>query len=79
MGCLCCDAEQEVGALCRRCALEVAPCVGLLPDHLHSRIDTTEAEAWEKAHPEGQPRHPLPAGPERVGIRGKPGMTAIRQ
>jgi FHA domain-containing protein len=46
MGCLCCGAEPEVGALCRSCALEVEPCDGLIPDHIHSKIDTTEAEAW---------------------------------
>jgi hypothetical protein len=46
MGCLCCGASAEIGALCRSCALEVAPCDGLIPDHIHSRVDTTEAEAW---------------------------------
>jgi hypothetical protein len=46
MGCLCCGAESEIGALCRRCALEVAPCEGLIPEHIHSRIDSTDAEAW---------------------------------
>ena len=46
MGCLCCGTAADVGALCRRCALEVAPCDGLIPDHIRSTIDTTEAEAW---------------------------------
>src|SRR5262245_35513081 len=46
MGCLCCGAEPEIGALCRRCALEVAPCDGLIPEHIHSRTDSTDAEAW---------------------------------
>ncbi|HMG55054.1 MAG TPA: FHA domain-containing protein [Kofleriaceae bacterium] len=46
MGCLCCGAEPEVGALCRACALEVQPCDGLIPDHIHSRVDSTDAEAW---------------------------------
>ncbi len=46
MGCLCCGAEPEIGALCRSCALEVAPCDGLIADHIHSRIDSTDAEAW---------------------------------
>jgi hypothetical protein len=46
MGCLCCGAAPEVGALCRGCALEVAPCDGLIPDHLRSTIDATLAEAW---------------------------------
>lgn len=46
MGCLRCGAEPEVGALCRPCAVEVGPADSLIPDHIHSRIDTTEAEAW---------------------------------
>jgi hypothetical protein len=46
MGCLCCGAEPAIGALCRSCALQVEPCDGLIPDHIHSKIDTTEAEAW---------------------------------
>ena len=35
-----------MGALCRSCATQVEPCDGLIPDHIHSKIDTTEAEAW---------------------------------
>jgi hypothetical protein len=46
MGCLCCGAEPEIGALCRSHAKEVEPCDGLIPDHIHSRIDSTDAEAW---------------------------------
>jgi FHA domain len=46
MSCVCCGTAAEVGALCRTCALEVAPCDGLIPDHIHSRIDSTDAEAW---------------------------------
>jgi FHA domain-containing protein len=46
MGCLRCGAEPDTGALCRPCAVEIKPCDGLIPDHLHSRIDSTEAEAW---------------------------------
>ena len=46
MGCLSCGAPAEVGALCRSCALEVAPCDGLIPDHVRSNVDTTEAAAW---------------------------------
>jgi hypothetical protein len=46
MGCLCCGAATEVGALCRHCALEIAPCDGLIPDHLRSTTDPTDAEAW---------------------------------
>lgn len=46
MGCLCCGAEPEIGALCRACALEVAPCDGLIADHIRSKVDSTDAEAW---------------------------------
>jgi hypothetical protein len=47
MGCLCCGKEPaEIGALCRGCAKEVIPCEGLIPDHIHSRTDSTDAEAW---------------------------------
>jgi hypothetical protein len=46
MGCLCCGASAEVGSLCRSCAQEVTPCEGLIPDHLRSNVDTTEAAAW---------------------------------
>jgi hypothetical protein len=46
VGCLCCGAVPEIGALCRRCALEIEPCDGLIPDHIHSRIDPSDAGAW---------------------------------
>jgi len=46
MSCLCCGAVLEVGALCRSCALQVAPCDGLIPDHLRSTLEPTDAEAW---------------------------------
>jgi hypothetical protein len=46
MGCLCCGAVTEIGVLCRACAAEVEPCDGLIPDHIHSQVDSTEAEAW---------------------------------
>lgn len=46
MGCLCCGAGAEVGSLCRSCAQEVTPCEGLIPDHIRSNVDTTEAAAW---------------------------------
>jgi hypothetical protein len=46
MGCLCCGSGVEVGALCRTCAQEVSPCEGVIPDHLRSNVDTTEAAAW---------------------------------
>jgi hypothetical protein len=46
MGCLCCGAASEIGVLCRPCALEIEPCDGLIPDHIHSRIHHHEAGAW---------------------------------
>lgn len=46
MGCLCCGSGAEVGSLCRSCAQEVSPCEGLIPDHLRSNVETTEAAAW---------------------------------
>ncbi|HEX2690656.1 MAG TPA: FHA domain-containing protein [Kofleriaceae bacterium] len=46
MTCLSCGGDPELGVLCRRCALEVVPCDGLIPDHIHSRTDSTDAEAW---------------------------------
>jgi hypothetical protein len=46
MGCLCCGATTEVGALCRRCAQDVPTCEGLIPDHVRSTVDATDAEAW---------------------------------
>jgi hypothetical protein len=46
MGCLCCGADAEVGALCRACARGIAPCEGLIPEHIHSRVDSTDADAW---------------------------------
>lgn len=32
--------------LCRACAQEVAPCEGLIADHIRSTVDSTEAAAW---------------------------------
>jgi hypothetical protein len=32
--------------LCRSCAQEVAPCEGLIADHLRSTVEPTDAEAW---------------------------------
>jgi len=46
MACLCCGAGTEVGALCRPCAQDVTPCEGLIPDHVRSTVDATDAEAW---------------------------------
>jgi hypothetical protein len=46
MGCLCCGAVAEVGSLCRACAQDVSPCDGLIPDHLRSNVDTTDAAGW---------------------------------
>ena len=46
MGCLCCGVTEEVGVLCRGCAKEVAPCDGLIAEHVRSTVDATEAAAW---------------------------------
>jgi len=46
MGCLCCGAATEIGLLCRRCAFEVAPCEGLIADHIRSTVVPTDAAAW---------------------------------
>ncbi len=46
MGCLCCGSAAEVGSLCRSCAQDVSPCEGLIPDHIRSNVDMTEAIAW---------------------------------
>ena len=46
MGCLCCGAATEVGLLCRKCAFEVPPCEGLIPDHIRSTVVPTDAAAW---------------------------------
>ena len=32
--------------MCRACAQEVAPCEGLIADHVRSTVEPTEAEAW---------------------------------
>jgi hypothetical protein len=37
---------SELGVLCRACALAVAPCEGLIPEHIRSTLDSTDAEAW---------------------------------
>jgi hypothetical protein len=46
MGCLCCGARTDIGLLCRPCAQAVAPCEGLIPDHVRSAVATTDADAW---------------------------------
>src|SRR5258707_14274001 len=56
--CVCCGKASEVGALCRACAVEVAPCEGLIPAHLSSACEPNGAQAWlldgfGGAHPVG--------------------------
>jgi hypothetical protein len=46
MGGLCCGAAVDVGSLCRACAQDVSPCDGLIPDHVRSNVEATEAAAW---------------------------------
>ncbi len=45
MGCLCCGESTETGVFCRSCAQQVAPCEGLIPDHVRSTVSSTEHEA----------------------------------
>ena len=54
MGCLCCGASPDVGVLCRKCAQEVAPCDGLIAEHIRSRVDDPDAwlvDGFGVAHP----------------------------
>jgi hypothetical protein len=57
MTCLACGrAAPELGALCRSCALEVAPCDGLIADHVRSTVTSVAAQAllidgFGTAHP----------------------------
>ncbi|HVK88251.1 MAG TPA: FHA domain-containing protein [Kofleriaceae bacterium] len=37
---------MDVGTLCRACVQDVPPCEGLIPDHVRSTVEATEAEAW---------------------------------
>jgi len=46
MGCLCCGGDPDVGTLCRACARAIEPCDGLIAEHICSRVDSTDAEAW---------------------------------
>lgn len=64
MYCVCCGTASEVGALCSACALKVAPCDGLLPEHLSSRPGTSATTAWLIDGFGGA--HPVSAG-SRIG------------
>jgi hypothetical protein len=46
MCCACCGNASELGALCFACALKVAPCEGLLPEHMSSKLEPAAAKAW---------------------------------
>jgi hypothetical protein len=47
MECLVCrENGAEVGSLCRRCAQQVKPCEGLIPEHIHSTVSPVDADAW---------------------------------
>jgi hypothetical protein len=46
LGCLCCGSAPDIGELCRKCALEVPPADGMIPDHLRSTVTPTDAAAW---------------------------------
>ncbi len=67
-----CDDAAEVGVLCARCAQPLAPCDGLMPDHLRS-IATTHADAW-LVDGFGAP-HPVARARARIGRR--PGSELV--
>src|SRR5215212_7598481 len=46
MACVCCGVTLEAGPLCRTCAFAVAPCEGLIPEHIRSAIGPAHAKAW---------------------------------
>jgi hypothetical protein len=46
MACLVCGSRADVGSLCRSCARQVAPCEGLIADHVHSTTPRAAAAAW---------------------------------
>jgi hypothetical protein len=46
MECLCCRHHAEVGRLCRDCAQQVAPCDGLIAEHVRSTVSSMDADAW---------------------------------
>jgi FHA domain len=39
MACVSCGNASEIGALCCTCAVDIAPCDGLIPDHIASAFD----------------------------------------
>lgn len=45
MDCVCCGGTA-VGALCKECGAQVAPCEGLIPDHVRSTVHPADADAW---------------------------------
>jgi hypothetical protein len=59
VGCACCGGEPAIGALCRACAREVAPCDGLIPEHVHSKVKPSDAigcaiDGFGAVHPIGR-------------------------
>src|SRR5262245_46685224 len=46
MACVCCGETREAGPLCKACWFAVAPCEGLIAEHIRSCVDPTEAQAW---------------------------------
>src|SRR4051812_11813357 len=46
MACMCCGVTLEAGLLCRSCAFAVAPCEGLIPEHIRSSVAAANAKAW---------------------------------
>ena len=57
MGCLVCGEPPDVGVLCKRCALQVSPCDGLIREHIRSRVDDPDSwlvDGFGAAHPIGE-------------------------
>jgi predicted component of type VI protein secretion system len=46
MTCARCESDAVVGVLCAPCAGEIAPCTGLLREHVQSREPEGRADAW---------------------------------
>jgi hypothetical protein len=44
--CLCCSEPAAIGGLCKACATDVPPPVGLIADHVRSTVAPDDAIAW---------------------------------
>lgn len=74
-GCARCAADAVVGVLCTACASEVAPCGGLLREHVMSREAGGAAQAWLV---DGfGAAHPVPDAGCRIGRRPDGELTLL--